>query len=634
MKKWGIISIAFIFFLFSNVLINCEVKACKDIIACGDATDGDFNLLMKIRDPSRPGPQTLCIVPEGYEYTYHNPWTGKPISFTNENKYIGVVSNGDTIPNIVKTGMSLSSAGISYGDSDTGSNWINPTKYAWDDFDWIRYACEKAKTEDEAVNLMTKDAVSKMHATGVSENLFIVGPKKGFVIEADAYHYKVREIENGVEVIHNYPKELWKSQIRNKLTIAWSFDTVVEKYVRNKEVIRLKSLRGVKVVEIGKDYVSLKPVGLLYAVKTKNLGVTTKIFIGERGDVADFSVELNEIKDNKAKLRVCVKQKAWEEKMMEYIEPKYGHITEKDMINWSRLHSNDLDGLRSMCDIYYSDYEAVAVYKIPQKNYEEMSIGWFSPNHACSSIYVPFHICNTDIYEAYKTEKAAELGLGLLNYYGHGVLNKSFEKTEEVFFNEINFVEEISKTLIKNDGNYSDFLTINDMGMQKQAYITEQIWMELSKIENHDKKRFVINIIDKIWYKNYSLTLRNLKNGIENISVQNEYSSIKDKLIDIAIDISKTRIDAAKSIGKNVVISEIELNRAKNFLEKDNYGDGFNNLCKAYEYSNKLINGKDIDDFSSNENNDEKLNIIFVFSIILFIFSILLLSVPARKILK
>ena len=290
MKKWGFVSLILAIFLLSNFFICFNAEACKDIVACGDATGGDYNLLLKVRDPSRPGLQVLTIVPEGYEYTYHHPWTGKPISFTNEHKYIGVASIDDIIPNIVKAGMSLSDSGIAYADADTGSRWVNPTKHAWDDFDWLRYAYEIANDEDQATILLTEDAVKKMHATGVSENLFVVGPNKGIVIEADAFRYKIKEIENGIVVMSNYPKELWKSQIRKKLPIARSFETVVEKYVRNRGVIRLKSLYGIRVVGIGEDSIKVKPVSIFHALKTGNLGIVTKIGLGERKTIGYYSV--------------------------------------------------------------------------------------------------------------------------------------------------------------------------------------------------------------------------------------------------------------------------------------------------------------------------------------------------------
>jgi hypothetical protein len=140
MKKYSIISLVVVLLFLLNIYFSYNVEACKDIIVCGDATQGDYDLLLKVRDPSRAGFQVLCIVPENYKYTYRYPWTGKPFDFTVSQKFIGVATKDDVIPNIIKAGMSLSEAGIAYGDADTDSNWVNPTKNAWDDFDWIRYA--------------------------------------------------------------------------------------------------------------------------------------------------------------------------------------------------------------------------------------------------------------------------------------------------------------------------------------------------------------------------------------------------------------------------------------------------------------------------------------------------------------
>ena len=197
-----------IIILLSYMLAAYPGSACKDIMAVGDATEGEYNLLLKVRDPSRPGLQVLCLVPQGHQYTYQYPWTGKPLECTVDHTYIGVATKGDTLPDIVKAGMVLSDAGIAFGDADTNSNWINPTRHAWDDFDWIRYACEQADDEEKAVELLTQDVVDSLHATGVSENLFVVGPDNGYVIEADAVHYTIEEID-GIAVMSNYPKELW-----------------------------------------------------------------------------------------------------------------------------------------------------------------------------------------------------------------------------------------------------------------------------------------------------------------------------------------------------------------------------------------------------------------------------------------
>ena len=631
MNKIRVGLIVIILFILTNILTNCNVRGCKDIIACGDATNGDFNLLLKVRDPSREGLQVITIVPKNYKYTYRYPWTGKPFDFTVTQKFIGIATKGDVIPNIVKAGMGLSEAGVAYGDADTDSNWINPTKYAWDDFDWIRYASQKANDEEDAVKLLTNDAVKKLHAAGVSENLFVVGPNKGYVIEADAFHYNIKEFDNGITVMSNYPKELWKTQIKNTLPISRSFDIVIEKYVKNKAVIRLRSLYGIKIVEIGEDFISVTPMSFIHALKTQNLNVITKIDLGKRGTVGYFSVELKDINGNQAKIRVCNIFKAWGEEMLGYIQPKYGDITLKDMFNWSRLHSEELDGLRPMCQDSYK-YEAVAVYKIPKKNYDIMSCGWFSPNHACSSIYVPFHICNTDIYDSYKTGEAAELSLNLLKKYGHGYLNKSFSKTEEVFLNEQDSAEKISIEFMEKGVDISDFLTDIDMGMQRQAMLTEQIWMGVINTTDNDK---IINILNYIWMENYSSSINNMKNSISELKKLSDTQLLINNICKIALDICKSRIDAAKSLGKQTSQIEEEYTKGTKLIEKGQYESGFDTIQKTYTECDMLIRGQtpQISKNIESEKNKEK-SFWFLISIVLLLIGSVIVIIGVIPVFK
>ena len=42
--------------------------------------------------------------------------------------YIGVTTQGDTLPNIVKAGMVLTDAGLAFGDADTLSRGGKPDK--------------------------------------------------------------------------------------------------------------------------------------------------------------------------------------------------------------------------------------------------------------------------------------------------------------------------------------------------------------------------------------------------------------------------------------------------------------------------------------------------------------------------
>lgn len=632
MKKCKTIFVILIVLLFSNILFSHTVESCKDIVAVGDTTAGDYNLLLKVRDPSRPGLQVLCVVPEGYEYTYHNPWNGKPMSFKTKHKFIGVVTLDDTIPNIVKAGMSLSSSGIAYGDADTASNWKNPTKNAWDDFDWIRYACQQADDEQEAVSLMTKDCVDKLHATGASENLFVVGPKEAFVVEADAFHYKVKEIDDAL-VMSNYPKALWRTQVHRCLPIASSFDIVKEKYVRKGGVLRLNSLYSIRIADIGKDWIIARQVPFLkinYG-KIQVAGKPVKINLSERKTIGDFSVELLEINNNKAKIKLCYEFKAWEDKMMNYVQSKCGSIIVKDMMNWSRLHREDLDGLRPMCEDFYK-YEAVAIYKIPENNYEIMSNGWFSANHACSSIYVPFHICDNDIYGPYETGEAAELSMELLNKYGHDTLTPYFSKAEDVFLAETEFIEEIAaKQITKNHENIaSNLLTGSDIGMQQQAWLTEGIWIEISKMSDQKDKLEFIDMIDGIWEKNYTLSLEKMgKILIDDINKLRKSSIIIDKLEDIAIDICKTKIDVAGVIGKQSPTAKEEYETGKKLVKQGEYEQGFNLLEKAFTECDMLIKGQ-IPTRSTAEKSEEKTDVLFYFLVVILFLAVVFLFLKMK----
>jgi len=618
MRIYKTVSIIFTVIFFLNMLFTVNVSACKDIVACGDATEDDYNLLLKVRDPSRHGLQVLCIVPSGYEYEYNHPWTGKSMGFTTDHKFIGVATEDDIIPNIVKAGMTLTDAGLAFGDSDTNSGWNNPTRNAWDDFDWIRYACQKADSEDEAVELLTKDVVKEMHASGVSENLFVVGPNKGFVVEGDAFHYEIEEIVNGVAVRHNYPVMLWKTQHLKKRPISKSFDKVVEKSVRKMGVIRLGSLYGVKVTGIGDDYVTVTPVGIFHILKSKSIGVVTKIQLGEQVSVGEFSVKLIEIKEGKAKLSVCNVYKAWEDELMNHIQPRYGSINVCDMINWSRLSSEDLNGLRGMSQKNV-EFESVAVYKIPKQNYKELSIGWFSPNNARSSIYVPFHVCNTDIFDPYKNGDAAQISLDLLQVYDD--LSNKFNKTEDVFFYEIDSMEQISSDLLKNYKDVSEFLTIVDTGMQRQAYYTEELWMEASK---HPSKQEIIDALTDLWENNYLFSLDKMQKTITSLKDISGSTSIIEKIEDIALDICKSRIDAATAIGKQSPTAEKYYKDGSELIRQGNYESGFEQIEKAFTECTMLIEGQSIEKPDTVSKENDETNLLLSIMVIIFVVVVLI----------
>ena len=602
-----------------NILLSTNILACKDIIAIGDATEGEYNLLMKVRDPSRPGLQVLTIVPKDYTYNYHHPWNGKTQTYSTKNKYIGVTTVGDTYPNTVKPGMALSSTGIAYGDADSNSNWINPTRHAWDDFDWIRYACEKAEDEDQAAKLMTKDVVDEMHATAVSENLFIVGPEKGYVIEADAYHYDITELKNGVIAMSNYPKNLWKTQKHKTVPIASSFEEIKEKKVFAGRTIRLNSIYGVKIIYVGENYIIARQTPFLKIINKipRFMGKPVRIELNSRETVGDYSVKLQNIENRRAEVKVEYKFKAWEDKIMDYIQPSYGSIDIKKMMNWSRLHEEDLENLRPMCEDTYP-YESVMIYSIPKENYEILSTGWFSANHACSSIYVPTHNCNTEIFDPYETGKAAELSLELLDLYDHDTLTDPFHQIEQVFLYETKKIEEIALNNIKNKTEVIELLTTNDISIQQQAWITQNIYKEIG--QNRDNKK-ILEIIKSIWKNNYTCSINQMKNAIQKLKDQ---SIIIESIENIALNICKTKINQAKTLGKIVTNAEEYLQQGKKLIQQGNYEAGFENLSNSYEYSQKQLIGK-----NPSENQITKIifkEIIIFSSIAIIIIGLILLA--------
>ncbi len=581
--------VIFISFLLIGIILPLGVEGCKDILACGDSTKGDYNLFLKVRDPSRPGLQVLCIVPEGYEYTYHYPWTGIEMISTNKHKYIGVTSKDDVIPNIVKAGMTLTDRGLAFGDADTNSNWVNPTINAWDDFDWIRYACEKAQGIDEAVSFLTEDAVDKLHATGISENLFVVGPASGYIIEADAYRYNIKKIVDGVGVMSNYPKELWKSQIHKSLPIAPSFDFEKESYVNKGDTLRLNSLFGVKILGVNEDSILVRQVPFFKFIYNTFIIIGNKVDInlGERETVGDYSVELLNIDGEKAKIRVCNRFKAWEDEMLENINSKYGSITVKDMINWSRIKGNDLDGLRPMCEDIYEN-EAVAIYKIPSENYEILSGGWFSANLACSSIFVPFHICDNEIFDPYETGEAAALSQELFNIYGYDNLT-SFIKAEDVFLYENNILEEIAINKIKSGEDVSGIFTIFDINVQLQAWLTEHLWIEINKIFNQNDKEKIIDIISNIWLNNYTTSLDLMEHAIIDLKNISGTSTIIQMIENITLSINRLKNNEAIALDLNS--SEIEEKNKEdlNLIDQFVYEMDFEYLQNVYKYSDRSI---------------------------------------------
>jgi hypothetical protein len=559
-----VLTVVFLATLLISITYFPLGSACKDIIATQQATGADYTLLLKVRDPSRPGLQVLTRVPKGTTYTYHHPWSGRPWDFTVNHTFFGVATLGDTLPNIVKAGMTLSDAGLAFADADTASGWVNPTKNAWDDFDWIRYACQTADTTQQAITLLTTDAIGTMHATSVGENLFLVSPTEAAVIEADAFHHTITDV-NDVWVMSNYPITLWRTELLKSLPIARAFDTQLNTWVRQGTTVHLGSVCGVKILALNETALAAQPVPTA-VFQRFGQGNPVTIVLGHRGTVGPYSVVYETFQRPKAQVSVQTAVHAWEHTVFDHIAPAVGHIALQDMIAWSRLHASDLDGLRPLCEDAYP-YEAVAVFKVPADHADILGSGWFSANHACSSIYVPFHICDDDIYYPYQTGEAAQLSLDLLKKYGHATLIPSCESVEAVFLAETNLSEAVAHAFIHANINVTPFMTAVDLGMQEQAYLTEQLWLSLP-----NRTR---DTTDLLWKSNYSTSLDQMEMIADHLPDHNETSFIITRIEAIALNICNTRITQASIVGIPCMEQKQEFMTAKHEFSEGKTATGF-----------------------------------------------------------
>jgi hypothetical protein len=534
----GLISFFLIFVLISSSCINVLASSgvnvdddegdCKVIVAMNDVTAGEYNLHMKVRDPSRGGGQVLFILDPGYNYTYHHPITNETLNFTVSNRIIGTATAGDILPSILKSGMVLTSAGISIGDVDNPTlEHLNRNETAWDDFDWMRFAFQTANSEDEAVRLLTEVAVDELHATGIGEILFVVGPEKGYAIEADAEHYYVHEIED-VFVKSNYPEFLWESCSYFKTKYAPTFETKFDDWVVKNQTIKLgeNCSRGVTIINISENSI----VARLYPDDGKNV----TIHIGENKSVYNFRVGLVdtefEVDDSQvyatdARITICYKYLEWRENVYNLVNTRKGEIKVQDMIKWSRLHEDDMDGLRGFCEGSETRQEVVNIFKHPLEKPELMSSLWFA-GIPCSSLYVPVHSSVEYIYGPYRNGEAWNITLDLLQNYTHGELTPVLDGIEEVFLNENDKLENIcfkfndtmNESLIK-------LLTISDNMLQNHAYKMETILLDLAKLESlnitklAEELKTISETIKNMWKIDYNTSFMGLKNAI--IEVEN-----------------------------------------------------------------------------------------------------------------
>jgi hypothetical protein len=265
-----------------------------------------------------------------------------------------------------------------------------------------------------------------------------------------------------------------------------------------------------------------------------------------------------------------------------------------------------------MCEDIFS-YEAVAIYKIPKQNYEKLSSGWFAANHACSSIYVPFHICDNSIFDPYETGEAAELSFELLGGYGHNILTDNFSKVEEVFLYETEVAENTAKDMITNNLSVSEFLTVIDTGMQEQAWLTQQMWVEASNICDQKNKQEIIDIISGIWENNFSSSLEYMEIAINDLTYVPDSEYFIDKIERIVLSICELRNETLEIIEQHSHLIGIEHEEGSSTVKRGAYS------CRDALTGGQLLIDLSVIETERNEITDPFPDIMLVFLTMFFI---------------
>jgi hypothetical protein len=220
------------------------------------------------------------------------------------------------------------------------------------------------------------------------------------------------------------------------------------------------------------------------------------------------------------------------------------------------------------------------IFKIPEEHANLLSSGWFAANHACSSIYVPVHICDNDIYTPYQTGEAAALSLELLHHYGHGTLTALCQNVEDVFLSENEANELLASQMIHNASDITPFLTAADRCMQEQAFLTEQLWLNTSNASQA--------IIESIWMENYTVSFERMQNAMSLLNNTSGSEITRSILGTIALSICKSRIDIASIQGKNCTDIQQEYTAVDQYFKTGEFTIGFVLLHNIFESCNDL----------------------------------------------
>ncbi|MCK4614516.1 MAG: hypothetical protein KAU14_06920, partial [Thermoplasmata archaeon] len=452
------------------------------------------------------------------------------------------------------------------------------------------------------------EAVHELHATEKGEALYVVGPEHAYVIEANANDAAVEEIDD-IYVRTNYAVQLWESAAPERYLYAPHFETRFDGWAAQGEVVKLgvDCAYGILIEDVGSDRVRIR------AVHEDHESIDLNV--GEVKTLSGFRVGLKEIDHHlipQAHITLCYHYLEWKERMEDIVMGEHGNITERHLMNWSRLQRDDLGGLRPMCEASSHNHEAVAIYKIPDAYPGTMSSFWFT-SYSRSSIYVPVHLCVRDIHEPYRTGEACRLSKSVFELRGNDGDTIPFEMAESVFIDENNYIEAMAFELLKKEQPemVPALLTSSDMMMQGHALLTLELHLRLGEIEE-DGNGSLGNAIERIWRNDYIQSFEGLKEALsfivqysdttgEGSASQEVLTNMTELLIAIADTAAEHAIQEAECIpgGDREGVKEAlkQYNKGKKNVEDGHFIEGMKKFEKSFRIARCVLNHEDYSHF-------------------------------------
>jgi len=143
--------------------------------------------------------------------------------------------------------------------------------------------------------------------------------------------------------------------------------------------------------------------------------------------------------------------------------------------------------------------------------------------------------------------------------------------------------------MIKSGEDVSDIFTIFDTNVQLQAWLTENLWIEINKIFYQNDKEKIIDIISNIWLNNYTTSLDLMEQAIIDLKNISGTSTIIQMIDNITLSINRSKNYEAIALCLNSSGIEEKSIEDLHLIDQFEYEMDFEYLLNEYKYSDRSI---------------------------------------------